>query len=704
MKKNIALLLLFVFLFSGAFLYYETEQEQISATKFAEELKALKGDMSLRLIVGSDKKLNLMNAVGIATGPNGTYVLQYDSKKAAQKAYDYYKSLSYVRYVEYDHKEENTLCTAEGYDFKADCPSTVDCNIDDAIKLINKVKGDDLPEIKVAIVDSGVAVTSFTESRFDGGYSYLEGFSSDGTRDARGHGTLVAGTVVQNTLSNVKIRSYQILDQNGDGTYSDAISAIYLAVEDGCRVINCSFAFITQKNTYNPIDDAVDYANERGSIVVAGAGNNSKNLGTIGLSPADSPNAITVGAVDHNRRLASYSNFGEGVDIYTTGSGLTSYDTAGVKTDSFNGTSAASPVISSICTLLLEVNPNITVDEIETLLLETGNATNEDLISDEHRLIADAYGCVKALTNQELERCDLQFEIVGKKITFHSDTEGAEVYYCNNLGGNLQTAFSDYSVYNCYKAELDVPLAAKPNSYVVIACAYAPGKAKSKIELLKIPIYNYENGYLITEAGEIQQYNKFTRCEIVDETVMNVPSEIGGYEVQEIGDLCYMGNQIVEKIVLPDTVKQIDAFAFANCPNLKTVIAPGVEYCGRYAFYNCPNLKNIEMPLVTTANTAMYKNCSNLTCIDGCEFETVCNRAFANCSSIDLSNLNHDYKVACYQHVYHDTSVTISCSKCDNSCIESFSKHIGSNYLPLDLNNDGIVNGRDLAYIKRYCN
>ncbi len=669
------------------------------AYQFVEELKALDGEVENRLIVGADKQIDYLNADSAATGIEGLYVLQFPDAVSAKTAYEYYDALPYVRYVEYDSVCEDSFCSTEGgYDFTPNCPSTVTSNIDDAIKLIHKVKGDDLPEIRIGILDSGIKRTSVTNSRIDGGNTFLEDYSSDGTQLVNGnvntqHGTYVAGTIIQNTLKNIRIYSYQVVNSNGNVVYSNVLASIYLAVEEQCKIISMSFGLnILNSDTLN---EAINYATQQGCICVASAGNEGTTVQASNNYPALCANTITVGATDSNRRLASYTNYGNLIDIYVTGSSLISYNSYGQEID-WSGTSAAAPVISSICALLSEVKADITVDEIKSLLLETGIPTNEEEITETNRYIADAYECVKSLTEQELEKTDLQFEQSGSTITFHSDDENAFVYYFNHLGGSIQIPFREEVGIREYQGAFDEPI--NLNRYVVIACAYSPGKAKSKIELLKAPIYNYEYGYLINEANDTQQYNKFSRCEIVDETVMVVPDTINGIEVQEIGDYCYMGNQTVETIILPDTVKQIDAYAFANCPNLKKVIAPGVEYCGRYAFYDCPNLHYVEMPQVTLANTAMFKNCTSLSCLDIGELNTVCNHAFKNCS-IDLTDTDHHYEIVGYESVENDTLITLRCSKCGEEMQVSFMEHINTDYDPLDMNNDNIVNAKDLAYI-----
>ena len=650
------------------------------AIQFAEELKELNEgsyDPSLRLIISSSKQIDYLDAVDIATGIDDLYVLQFDNESSAKKAEEYYNSLSYVNYVEYDYEVTNAVCEIkDNFDFMPKCVSTVNSNIDDAIKLIHK-EGIKMSEIKVGVIDSGIAFTSFTKNRVDGGYSYIDGFSSDGSQDKHGHGTKVAGTIIQNSLDNIRLYSYQILDGNGSATLSRATSAIYLGVSEGCKILNCSFRLEMEISTnINSITSAVNYATQQGCIVVAGAGNDSKPLKETHNYPALIDSAITVGAMDQNKRLSVFSNYGEGIDIYTTGEGMTSYDNNGNVFSNWSGTSASTPVVSSICALLVMTKPNITVNEIKKLLLETGMATNENNQNDSHRVIADAYECIKQLTGSELEQVQFDYTVTTNSdtncsdISFSCNDENASIYYYDNLGGTLEIPYKVWKSnnFNLYTPGETVSFS---RYRIVTACAYAPGKAKT-VKHFQAPTYNSDSGYVMDAASTTQQYNTLSRCQLINEKVIKVPEIIDGYEVQKIDDYCFMGNQIVETIILPETVKEIGYYAFANCPNLKTVIAPGVKYCDKYVFYLCDNLVNVEMPNLTQANTGMFKNCKFLETAKLGTLTEIDNHAFYGCENLKLVKTTTDAISFSAKTFYNCNDLTIATAK--GSAMETFAK------------------------------
>lgn len=662
MKKIISILLSILIIIPGSVTLaadsYTAPVNEITkeeAYQFADELKEMNkesSDSSLRLIVNADKKIDYLDAISTATGIDDLYILQFDNKNSLEKAEEYYNSLDYVNYTEHDFEMENPFCSVdEESDYNAQCPSTVNQNIDDAIKLLNQ-ENIEIPEIRIGVIDSGIAKTKITESRLDGGYSYLENHSTNGTQDGQGHGTEVAGSIILNTLDYVRLYSYQIFDGTEySATMSNAISAIYLAVADNCKIINCSFLLKEAKKS-DAMISAINFANSQNIIIVCAAGNYSENLnGNLYYYPAMATNCITVGATTPENRLASFSNFGDGVDIYAVGNLMTSYNTSGNKVNDFGGTSGAAPVISSICALLVTAKPDITVDEIKQLLLETGYSTNEENQTHDTRIIADAYGCVKNLLGAELEQLRLDYNVEKNndsnfaEISFACDDPNANIYYQItevDRGSVLATPFTHAEIlYNSYKYEPGTAVRLKKYQNIV-ACAYAPGRAKSNIQYFLAPDFSYQSGYRLTTSSKTQQYNMITRCNIIDEKVITIPEFIDGAEIQEIGPLCFMGNKGVETIILPESVKQIDEWAFANCPNLKIVIAPGVENCGRYAFYQCGNLVNVEIPNITVANTGMFKNCKSLETAKLGTLTEIDNHAFYSCENLKLVKTTAD--------------------------------------------------------------
>ena len=59
----------------------------------------------------------------------------------------------------------------------------------------------------------------------------------------------------------------------------------------------------------------------------------------------------------------------------------------------------------------------------------------------------------------------------------------------------------------------------------------------------------------------------------------------------------YLIPKDIKKIIVPDSVKEIEYFSFYNCKNLKSIIIPdSVKYIEKYLFAYCINLTSINIP------------------------------------------------------------------------------------------------------------
>lgn len=78
---------------------------------------------------------------------------------------------------------------------------------------------------------------------------------------------------------------------------------------------------------------------------------------------------------------------------------------------------------------------------------------------------------------------------------------------------------------------------------------------------------------------------------------IEIPTEINGYKVVEIGARAFAKSSKLTKVDIPRTIEKIGNSAFASCKKLKSVsIEKGVEYVGAGAFLSCPRLKSVTVP------------------------------------------------------------------------------------------------------------
>ncbi|MCL2721013.1 MAG: leucine-rich repeat domain-containing protein [Treponema sp.] len=76
-----------------------------------------------------------------------------------------------------------------------------------------------------------------------------------------------------------------------------------------------------------------------------------------------------------------------------------------------------------------------------------------------------------------------------------------------------------------------------------------------------------------------------------------IPREIQGFPVVEIGAFAFDGNQILQRVTIPEGVTAIGLYAFGQCRNLIEVNLPQtLTILGSYAFAGCINLQGIIIP------------------------------------------------------------------------------------------------------------
>ncbi len=247
----------------------------------------------------------------------------------------------------------------------------------------------------VAVIDSGVYPHVMLASRLINGWDYVDN-DEDPTNDGYGHGTHVAGIVADCTQGNaVSIYSIRILNDLGKGKISNTVNGILEAVEKGVPIINLSFVSTTVSEA---LDDAVLSAVSAGCTVVCSAGNNSKDTAEVYPAHLTNNGVIVVGAADKSGNKASFSNYGESVDCYMYGSGISSCAGAdGYTTKS--GTSQAAPHISAACALLSIIYGGPPSDFLEAKL-KTVLGGSSDMIPIFDRLVPQRINC--HLTNLKL--------------------------------------------------------------------------------------------------------------------------------------------------------------------------------------------------------------------------------------------------------------------------------------------------------------
>jgi subtilisin family serine protease len=145
---------------------------------------------------------------------------------------------------------------------------------------------------------------------------------------------------------------------------------IIKAADLGAQVINLSLGGSSGGMV---LKNAVDYAYQKGAVVVAAVGNE----GVEGVSyPAKFEKVIGVTSVDSNGRQSSFANYGEGVDIAAPGVGVfTTWENEEMV--SFSGTSTATAFVSGALAAELSKNPNFSRDQVLDLIYKYSNESEK---------------------------------------------------------------------------------------------------------------------------------------------------------------------------------------------------------------------------------------------------------------------------------------------------------------------------------------
>ena len=115
------------------------------------------------------------------------------------------------------------------------------------------------------------------------------------------------------------------------------------------------------------MDEAVQRAVDNDIVVCIAAGNGDsagRPVDTKDVCPAHITGAITVGALDANDKIASFSNYGSAVDVAAPGVAIISSYKDG-KYKSLSGTSMATPHVAAVAAMLLLNDSTLTPAEVE---------------------------------------------------------------------------------------------------------------------------------------------------------------------------------------------------------------------------------------------------------------------------------------------------------------------------------------------------
>ncbi len=238
-------------------------------------------------------------------------------------------------------------------------------------------------DVVVAVVDTGVDLDHPEfQDKLVPGRDFANGDNQPD--DDNGHGTHVAGVVgatadngegVAGVAWDASIMPLKTLRADGSGFVSWSTNAVIWAADNGADVINLSLGSIWQLQSFQ---DAVNYAHNKGVLVVASAGNcGDSSFEQNGCEYQDQPtypgayaNVMAVASTNVADGQSSFSTQGSYVDVAAPGSAVLS-SLKDADYGYLSGTSQAAPHVAGLAALVKAANPDYTPDQIANAVQST---------------------------------------------------------------------------------------------------------------------------------------------------------------------------------------------------------------------------------------------------------------------------------------------------------------------------------------------
>lgn len=229
---------------------------------------------------------------------------------------------------------------------------------------------------RVAVLDSGLVPAAAPDSGVVASYDAL--LPDRGISDPDGHGTqmalLASGAIApEGSEANdqgIPIVAIRAFDDNGATSNFAVMRAIEYAIAQGSRVINLSWGTETSSEF---IADAVRYAQSKGAIVVAAAGNEPTGKA---VYPASYTGVVKTAALNPDGSVWENSNYGNGVTVAAPGVADMPVGHDG-NPGLYAGTSIASAVTANTLAQYLTLHPQATASEAVKALQAAVNTTGK---------------------------------------------------------------------------------------------------------------------------------------------------------------------------------------------------------------------------------------------------------------------------------------------------------------------------------------
>jgi len=288
------------------------------------------------------------------------------------------------------------------------------------------------PEVVIAVIDDGFDLTHpdlAAEGKIVHPWDFGRNTTDPSPGDGDWHGTACAGVAAAASGAGQVVGaapSARVMPIRWSGFLSDSDIERWFehAQTSGASVVSCSWSararhFPLTERMFQAIDRcATEGRGGRGCVIVFAAGNSNVDIddaaGRTVNGFATHPSVIAVSASTSNDEAASYSSHGKSISVCAPsngqgGWGILTADVTGVTasgahrgygkgdyTYDFGGTSSACPLVSGVCALVLNANPQLTAAEVKALLQRTARKIGPLTEYENGHSTAFGHGCVNA--------------------------------------------------------------------------------------------------------------------------------------------------------------------------------------------------------------------------------------------------------------------------------------------------------------------
>ena len=248
--------------------------------------------------------------------------------------------------------------------------------------------------------------------------------------DEMGHGTSIAGIAagsgkveISGLAPGCRLMNLRAATAKGYLQDDDVASAVVYAVQNGAKVINMSFGdYIYSK----VMKDVISFAFKNGCVIVTSSGNYGNDRLTY---PAVFDETISVGATNEDDSLASFSTYGNTIDLCAPGTNIYS-SKIGDNYGYITGTSAAAPFVSGLAALLISKNKNLFPEQVRSIMVLSADDAGQYLY--DNKFGAGRINALKALSISEFSVAQLftpEISSIKREVEITGTAAGVDMKY-----------------------------------------------------------------------------------------------------------------------------------------------------------------------------------------------------------------------------------------------------------------------------------